>query len=66
MNWWKPLAALAVASLVFVGVGGLVGLLAVLLGNVAALAVVGLLAVAVLAVSKLGARSRRWRSNPYW
>ncbi|WP_137287294.1 hypothetical protein [Halorussus salinisoli] len=66
MNWWKPLAALSVALVTFVAVGGLVGLAAAVLGSLAALAVVGLLVVAVLAASKWGSAPNRWLSTPYW
>ncbi|WP_158056614.1 hypothetical protein [Halorussus halophilus] len=66
MNWTKLLAALGVASLAFVVVGGLVELLTAIAGYTAALAVTALLVVVVLAAVRWGARSKRWRANPYW
>ena len=66
MNWWKPLAALAVGLLAFVAVGGLVGLLRAVAGSVAALAVVALLVVVILAWSKTGTTPPRLLSTPYW
>ncbi|WP_135825790.1 hypothetical protein [Halorussus ruber] len=66
MNWSKPLTALSVALVAFVAAGGLVGLVQVALGNVAALAVVGLMIVVVLALSKSGTGPNRWLSTPYW
>ena len=66
MDWWKPIAALSVALLAFVAVGGLVGLVEIALGNLAALAVVGLLIAVVLASSKAGTGPNRWLSTPYW
>lgn len=66
MNWTKPLAALGVALLTFVAVGGLVELLTAVTSDTAALAVTALLVVAVLAAVRWGARSKRWRANPYW
>lgn len=66
MRWSELLGALAVASVTFVAVGALVGLVRAVLGNVAALAVVGLVVVAVAAASGLGAAPNRWLSNPYW
>lgn len=66
MNWWKPLAALAVGLLAFVAVGGLVRLLRAVAGNVAALVVAVLLIVVVLAWSRAGSTPNRWLSTPYW
>jgi len=66
VNWWKPLAALALALLTFVAVGGLVGMFDVALGSVATLAVVGLLVVAVLAASRAGTGPNGALSTPYW
>ena len=66
MDWWKPLAALTVGLIAFAAVGGLVRLLRAAVGNVATLAVVALLVVAVLAWSKTGTAPPRWLSTPYW
>ena len=67
MHWTKPLTALGVAVLAFLTVGGLVELLTAVTSYVTAvLAVTALLVVAVLAAVRWGARSKRWRSNPYW
>lgn len=66
MNWWKPIAALAVALLAFVAVGALADLVGVLLGNLPALVVVALVAVIVLGLSGWGSAPNRWLSNPYW
>ncbi|MFC7079853.1 hypothetical protein [Halorussus caseinilyticus] len=66
MNWWKPLAALALALLAFVAVGGLVGALDVALGSFGALAVVGLLVVSILAASRAGTGPNGALSTPYW
>jgi hypothetical protein len=66
MDWWKPIAALSVGLLTFVAVGGLVGLVEIALGSLAALTVVGLLVVMVFALSKAGTGPNRWLSNPYW
>ncbi|WP_132059921.1 hypothetical protein [Halorussus amylolyticus] len=66
MNWWKPLAALSVALLVFVAVGSLLRLVRAATASAAALAVAGLLVIAVLAVIRWGSRPPRLLSTPYW
>lgn len=66
MNWWKLLGALTVASVVFVAVGGAVRLGRTASASTAALAVAGILAVAVLAITRWGARPPRLLSTPYW
>lgn len=66
MDWWKPLAGLAVALLTFVAVGALTDLVGVLLGSLAALVVIALVAAVVLGLSRWGTAPNRWLSNPYW
>jgi hypothetical protein len=66
MDWWKPLAVLAVGSLALVAVGSLAGLARAVAGSVAALAVVVLLVVTVLAWNKMGTEPPRLLSTPYW
>ncbi|WP_435174538.1 hypothetical protein [Halorussus sp. AFM4] len=66
MNWWKLLAALAVAVVAFVAAGGLVGLVDAVLGSAAALVVAALVVAFVAAGSWTGTGPNRWLSNPYW
>jgi len=66
MNWSRLLGALAVATVTFVAVGALVGLVGTLVGNIAALAVVALLVVGVAAASHFGSSPTRELSTPYW
>ncbi|USZ68156.1 hypothetical protein NGM10_00080 [Halorussus salilacus] len=66
MDWWKPLAALTVACVAFVAVGGTVRLVRAAVTSPAALAVAAMLVFAVLAVTQWGARPPRWLSTPYW
>lgn len=66
MNWWKPLAGLAVALVTFVAAGALVGLVRAVVESLAALAVVGVVVLAVLALAAAGSAPNRWLSTPYW
>jgi uncharacterized membrane protein len=66
MHWSRLLGALAVATVAFVAVGALVGLVGTVFGSNPALAVVALLVVAVAAASRMGASPNRVLSNPYW
>jgi hypothetical protein len=66
MNWSRLLGALAVATVAFVAVGALVGLIGTVFGNIPALAVVALLVVAVLAASRFGSSPNRVLSTSYW
>ncbi len=64
MHWTKPLTLLGVAVLAVLAVGAVAQFaMAVTVTRVVTIAlVVGCVAGLVL----LGARSRRWRQNPYW
>jgi membrane protein YdbS with pleckstrin-like domain len=67
----RLLAALAVALTLLAGIGSLAVLVlnALAPAGVAVLAMVLVLALVVVAIgamSAVGARSRRWLSNPYW
>lgn len=64
MHLSKPIAALVVGLALLAGIGSL----AVLVLNALATTVVvlALVVIAVVAASAVGARSRRWLSNPYW
>lgn len=66
MDWWKLLAAIAVAAVVFVAAGGTVRLVRTVVARPAVLAVAAMLAMAVVAITQWGARPPRWLSTPYW
>lgn len=66
MDWWKPLAVLAVALLAFVAVGGLVWLLRTAIGSLAILVVVVLLVLVILALETWGTAPNGSLSTPYW
>ncbi len=66
VNWWKLLAALAVAVVAFVAVGAVVALVDAVLASIAALVVAALVIAAIAAGSWTGAGPNRGLSNPYW
>ncbi|MFC7154222.1 hypothetical protein ACFQPA_01970 [Halomarina halobia] len=68
MNWSRPVGALAVVVVIGAAVGSLLSLGALFAGEyvTSAVAVLVLVAVAVVLMSALGARSSRLLRNPYW
>jgi hypothetical protein len=69
MNWTKLLGLLGTALLAGLAVGALALLVTTISGTASAVAAIVTLALVVLLVGgmvRLGARSRRWRENPYW
>lgn len=70
MHWTRPLGLLVVVAVAAWTVGSLVSLVTLpLVGEhrTAAAAVLGLVAVVVLAMVAVGARGPRWLDNPgYW
>lgn len=65
MDW---LRAVTVVSLLAIGIlaGGMAVRLALAAGDRRAAVALGLVGLFVLAVLRSGARTRRWRENPYW
>lgn len=69
MHWTKPLGLLGTALLAVLVVGALALLATTIFGSpdaVAALVTLVVVTLAVVGATRLGARSRRWRENPYW
>ncbi|WP_458187190.1 hypothetical protein [Haladaptatus sp. NG-WS-4] len=66
MYWTKLLALFGVALLALLVFGGLALLVTTTLSDVAAIATMALVAVLVAGLAFVGARSKRWRQNPYW
>lgn len=65
MNW---LRAVTVISLLAIGIlaGGVAVRLALAASDRRAAIALGLVVLFVLVVARGGARTRRWRENPYW
>ena len=64
MHRSKLVAALVVGLSLLAGIGSLAVL--ALNAPLTTVVVVALVVLAVVAASAVGARSRRWLSNPYW
>ncbi|GAA0230635.1 hypothetical protein ACFFQF_14145 [Haladaptatus pallidirubidus] len=66
MKRTKPLALLGVAVLAVLVLGALALLVTTVFSDVAAIATFVLCVAFVIGLSVLGAKSKRWRQNPYW
>ncbi|WP_435194234.1 hypothetical protein [Natronomonas sp. EA1] len=71
MNWTRPLVALITLGIIVWAIGSLVSLAIGPLSGpraTASIATLGLVAVSVIGMAVVGARSRRWLENPrsYW
>ncbi|PSP54458.1 hypothetical protein BRC82_09720 [Halobacteriales archaeon QS_1_67_19] len=66
MDRWDVLAALGLATVAFVAVGGLVGTVAPARDSSAVLAALALVALAVVAAGRWGVSETGSTSNPYW
>ncbi|MDZ7702659.1 MAG: hypothetical protein U5J98_11715 [Halobacteriales archaeon] len=65
MDWLKY-AAIAGLLVVATLAGGAAVRLVVAAGNLRGAATLALVALLVVATALVGAKGRRWRSNPYW
>ncbi len=66
MHWTKPLALLGVILLALLVLGGLALLVTAAFSKLAVVAALAVVVVLVAVTTALGAKSRRWRANPYW